>query len=132
GPPLAERAARWAWKRRNGVPVAAAAGVAALLLLLFGRLGWDAYQESRLGRLVLTTDGRPLQVEVFGAEQESLLHSFAAPQAITLPAGTYRLRLSAPGHLSETLAGDVKRGEEHAYPLALRGPLLWPGLSLAD
>jgi outer membrane protein assembly factor BamB len=116
-----ERAARWVRKNRRSAAVAGLAAAASALLIAAGVTMWNAYKESLNGRMSLTTDGPSLVAEVLDDRDELVIPSFPVPnpEPVVLPAGSYRVRLSATGVLSETWRMDVPRGDLVTYPVKL-------------
>jgi outer membrane protein assembly factor BamB/tRNA A-37 threonylcarbamoyl transferase component Bud32 len=132
-PSLAEKAARWARKQRSSAVAAAVAAAAAVLLLVGSYFAWGWYTEGLKGQLVLTTDGPGLEAEVLKDNDELVLPPFAvsaAPQTISLPARNYRVRLSAPGPLSETYHVVVEQGVQQPYEVRLGDRQFWPPLDV--
>lgn len=118
---LVERAVRWSRKHRRSTAVAGLAAVASALLIAVGVTVWNAYKESLNGRLSLTTEGPSLVAEVLDDHDELVIPGFPVPnpEPVVLPAGSYRVRLSASGTLSETWRMDVPRGDPVTYPVKL-------------
>ncbi|MFN0051920.1 MAG: protein kinase domain-containing protein [Planctomycetales bacterium] len=118
---LAERAARWAKKHRRSTAVSAATAALSLLVIVGGFFGWNAYQESLKGRLSLTTEGPALVAEVLDDRDELVIPSFPVPtpQPVVLPAGSYHVRLSGSGQLSETWQIEIERGRHHTHAVKL-------------
>jgi tRNA A-37 threonylcarbamoyl transferase component Bud32/outer membrane protein assembly factor BamB len=103
------------WLKRQGRAfrvVVATAGVAALVLLVV-LLVLDWRHHARMGSLELSTNGQALRAEVFAEDGVTLVvPPLTAPtqEPLRLPEGNYRVRLSAPQHLGETISLFVKRG----------------------
>jgi serine/threonine protein kinase len=118
---LYERAKRWGKKHQRSTVVSAVTAVISLLLIAFSLGSWHAYQNSKLGRLMLSTDGPTLVAEVLNDEDELIVPSFPVPnpQPVALPAGSYRVRLSGAGALSETWQMDVEKGITRSYAVSL-------------
>lgn len=123
---LAERAVRWSRKHRRSTVVSAISAAVSLLVIVGAFLGWNAYQESLKGHLTLTTEGPALVAEVLNDRDELVIPSFPVPtpQPAVLPAGSYRVRISGSGLLSETWQIDVERGQKHPYAVNLLDRLL--------
>jgi serine/threonine protein kinase len=129
-----ERAVRWVRKRRRGVVLAVAPAVASVLLVVGAVFSQLWYNESQLGHVALTTDGPMLLAELLDENDELAMPAFSVPtaQPVALPAGSYRLRLSASGLLSETWRLHVERGIEREYPVRLGDQLLWPPIEVKN
>jgi serine/threonine protein kinase/outer membrane protein assembly factor BamB len=143
-PSWAERSWRWLRKQHRNVALTAAAAAATLLVAVVGLAGWLAYQDWRLGHILLKSDRPPLVSELLDQRDELAVPSFTVPtqEPIAIPAGEYRLRLSAPGRLSETFGVFVDRGaqalqsslnleDQLLEPAGGRGPSLNVDLSYA-
>jgi tRNA A-37 threonylcarbamoyl transferase component Bud32 len=136
-PSVPEQALRWARKHRRSTTVAAVSALASVMLLVAMAGGWGIYRRSQLGRVLLTTSEPLLQAEVLAPyRDEAVLPSFSLPtrQPVPMPAGSYRVRLSAPDRLSETLQLQVERGARDGFHVALADPTLFPPfpISMAD
>jgi outer membrane protein assembly factor BamB len=130
-----ERAARWVRKRRRGIKVTAATAAASVLLVVLAVFGWQWYMESRLGRVMLTTDGPPLAAEVLFEDRDDLVvKPFTLPtqEPVSLPAGSYRLRLSGQGLLSETWQFLVRKGTQQQLSVRLGAGELWDPIPAAQ
>ncbi|MBI3865392.1 MAG: protein kinase [Planctomycetia bacterium] len=129
---LAERLARWSRKHRRSTAVSAVTAAASVLVIVGTYLGWSAYQESLLGQLLLKTDGPSLVAEVLDDNDEPIMPGFPVPtpQPVTLRAGTYRVRLSGSGQLSETWQMDVERGRTKEFPVKLLDRLVGPPIEI--
>lgn len=114
--PLA-RGGKWAWKQRKALFIAAAAMVVGTLLTYGGWSGWSAYQQWRSGELVLTTTRSQVVAELTNEAGELAIPRFAVPTPtpVSVPAGEYRMRLSAPGRWSEEYQLTVHRGQREEY-----------------
>ncbi len=126
-----ERAWRWAKKRRRNLALTAVTAVVAALLALGGLSAWRSYQEHQLGRLLLTTDGPYLRAEVLNERDEAVVPAFTVPaqEWVLLAPGSYRVRLSCPGLLSETLQVAIERGAKHQFKVDLEARQLWEPLA---
>jgi outer membrane protein assembly factor BamB/predicted Ser/Thr protein kinase len=127
-PRLAERAVRWARKQQRSVLVATLAASASVLLVLGTLFGRSWYLDAQLGYLVLRTDEPFITAEIVKDESDEVVRDgFSVPtqQPVTLPAGDYRVRLSAPGFVSETYRLLVDRGGRHDFQVGLGERRLW-------
>jgi outer membrane protein assembly factor BamB len=133
-PGLTERAGRWVRKQRRSVLVAGATAAASVLLIAAAFFAWSWYAESQLGSIRLTTDGPALTAEVFAEADGGVpLQRFTVPteEPVRLPTGSYRVRLSKPGLLSETHQLFVHRGLEQRFDVGLGDRELWPPLDVS-
>ena len=101
---------------------------AVLVLEVVAIVAWWTYSGWRQGRVVLTNDGPPLNVQVLGETAHDPIGEpvdLIARSTLTLPAGDYRLRVAGDGQLSRTSRMAVNRGETTAHALNLgQGRLL--------
>jgi predicted Ser/Thr protein kinase len=124
-PSLPERLGVWMKQQGRTFKVAAiSAGVVALVLLV-GLLILDWRRHARMGGLDLATNGLALRAEVFSEDgNDPVTPPFTAPtqDPLRLTEGNYRVRLSAPYQLSETISLFVQRGltEKHEIDLSAR------------
>ncbi len=128
---LVEKSVRWLKRQRRTVGVAAAAAVAAVLLASGAALGWTAYTRSQLANLGLTTNEPHLAAEILQAETgESIVPGVSLPtrQPLDLPAGAYRVRLSAPEKPTETYDLRLFQGESRSFDVRLGESQLWEPL----
>jgi outer membrane protein assembly factor BamB/tRNA A-37 threonylcarbamoyl transferase component Bud32 len=109
-PSPVERAVRWARKQRRSAVLAGATAAASVLLVVAALVAWGWYREATLGHLVLTTEVPFLQAEVLDPDGQAVRQFFVPhpvfggqQEPVDVPAGDYRLRLLAPGQLSEDL-----------------------------
>jgi tRNA A-37 threonylcarbamoyl transferase component Bud32 len=122
------RAVRLARKNRRSIAAASIAFVISALLVVAGFLGWRWYDQSITGRLTLGTDGTALTAEILQDDRdEPAAEEFTAPNRapLSLPEGTYRVRLAAPGQLSETFRLSVERGWTRSFSVRLDDRRLW-------
>jgi hypothetical protein len=128
-PGLGERAGRWVRKNKRSVVQVSVVALLATVLMLGTLFGGRAYVASREGWLHLDTDGPALTAEVFKGEEEGgeLVTRFTVPTAepVRLWEGTYRVRLSKPGLLSQTWRLLVERGATHRYQVGLNERQMW-------
>ncbi len=127
-PSLAERTMRWAKKQRASAVIAGVAAVVAVVLMVGGYFAYDAYRAAQMSHLSLTTDGPALVAEVLDGQDELVVSSFPVPtpQPVALPAGSYRLRLSGSGQLSENWDITLERGRHHDIPVKMFERFLGP------
>ena len=110
----------------------AAWSVAVVLLLELASLAaWWAFSTWRLGRVVLTTEGPPLEVQVLTESGDAPIGEPVAlvPSAtLALPHGDYRLRVRGMGQLGRTYRMAVNGGETLEHMINLdEGRLLGEG-----
>jgi outer membrane protein assembly factor BamB/tRNA A-37 threonylcarbamoyl transferase component Bud32 len=132
-PSLAEQVLRWARRQRRSAVLAAVTAAASVLLVIGASFAWGWYTEWQMGQLVLTTEGPGLEAEILDDTNEPAQPSFAvsaARQSRSLKAGTYRLRLSAPGQLSETFQVLVEQGVQRSFAVNLGDRQLWEPLDI--
>ena len=130
---LPERAARWVRKNRRMVSVAATAAAVSVLLVAGGIVISSLYHQSQLAHVTLKTEGPNLVAEVLEADQDrAVLPSFTVPTAepVALLAGSYRVRVSAPGRAAETSQLLVDSGIGPYLTVGLKQQLLWDPISL--
>ena len=130
---LPERGRALGSQNRRSVALVASAAVVSTLLVVGGILISSQYNQSQLGHVGLKTDGPNLVAEVLEAGQDRpVVPSFTVPttEPVTLPAGSYRLRLSTPGQAAETTQLLVERGQQRDYTVGLKQQLLWDPISL--
>jgi tRNA A-37 threonylcarbamoyl transferase component Bud32/outer membrane protein assembly factor BamB len=126
-PGLAEVAVRWARKQRRSAILTGAAAAVSVLLMVAGIFGWQWYAASRLGSVMLTTEGPPLEAEVLDENDQPVIPQFSVPtrQPVSLPAGMYHLRLSAAGRLSETYRLLVLQGLQQSFDIGISDRQAW-------
>lgn len=127
-PSLPERMMRWMRRHRRSTGVAAISAGVGMVLVAGGLLGWQQHQESRLGRLALSAAGPNVVAEVLDADGQLVTPTFPipTPAPVSLPAGTYQVRLSASGMLSETWPVEIQPRQIYQDRLYLRPRWLWP------
>jgi tRNA A-37 threonylcarbamoyl transferase component Bud32 len=129
-----EHAGRWARRHRKALILSSVSAALACLVLVCSFLAWKGYRESRLGYLMLTTNGQAYDAEVLNAKGQPVLEAFTAPtrQPIALESGMYTLRLSGPGRLSEESQFLVEQGDERHFRVDLDEQLLWAPLAVPN
>ncbi len=104
------------------VRIVATSVAATLIVLLAGFAVWRFYAWSRLGWIVLTSDGTPLRAQVLAESGDVTIgepFDLVTQVTLALPAGDYQLRVSAVGRLSRAYRFAVNRGETQTHPLSL-------------
>ena len=117
--PLHERMTRYVRKRRKAISLGSMVVAATTLLIVGSFLAWRSYNESRLGRVLLSTDGPPLTAQVLsetGDEAVGEPFAIGTHTVASLPADQYRLRVDGPGILGQTYRFGVNRGELGTLP----------------
>ena len=126
------RTTRWVKKRRKMATTMAAVAACVAALFVVGFLAWRTHEESLLGHLSLTTSGPTLVAEVLDKDDRPVVPSFPVPssQPVALHEGSYQVRLSSPGMLSQTYPLEVERGSNHYVDARLEDRWMWPPLEL--
>lgn len=116
-PSAVDRAGRWLRRQRRSVAVAVAAALAAALLLAGGWAARYAYLQSRLGTLSINTDAVALVADVLDEQGRSIVPRVGVPtdEPVSLPAGSYEVRVSGRSALSETYQLLVRPGQSHRF-----------------
>ena len=131
---VVERLMRRSRKHRRMIISASIAIVATIVLITGGSLAWNWYSTSQLGGLTLTTTGDPLTAEVLDDRGEPVVEPFTVPteRPVELPHGTYRVRLSAPGQMSQTSQVTIRKDltHVHQFRVDLTHQELWEPLTL--
>ncbi len=137
---LVEQAARWFKQQKRSVGIAAAAVAATIFVVVGSLIAWQIHGQAKLGYVTLNTpregDQRAEVAEVLSLNDEPVGSPFTLPtkEPVALPEGAYRLRLTAPGKVSQTYLFDVAAGSQQThevglanetvgYPIALRSPV---------
>jgi serine/threonine protein kinase len=126
------RATRWVKKRRKMATTMAAVATCVAALFVGGFVTWRLHEESLLGRLNVSTSGPSLVAEVLDNDDRPVVPSFPVPssQPVALREGSYQVRLSSPGMLSQTYPLEVERGSNHYVDARLEDRWMWPPLEL--
>ena len=97
---------RYVRKRRKAIGLGSMVVAATTLLIVGSFLAWRSYNDSRLGRVLLSTDGPPLTAQVLsesGEEQIGEPFAVGSRTVVSLPADAYRLRVEGPGILGRDI-----------------------------
>jgi len=139
-PGLAERALRWAQTQRRSAVLIVLAATASALLLSGGILGWNAWAESRLGQLTVSTPGIPFGVEVFDEQSRPIVKPFPtsisgfatvfATDPVKVPAGDCTVLLTAPAARGQPYQLLVQRGKTYSFNLAPEPRRPWEPLRI--
>ncbi len=99
----AERLWRFAWTKRRNMGISVTAAAITLILIVCSFAVQTIYNQFQLGYVTIKTEGPALTAELLGEHYDSVLQTFSVPseEPEPIPAGSYRLRLSAPGLQSE-------------------------------
>lgn len=126
-PGAAERSVRWVRKQRRSVAVASVATAVSALLLIGGFVAWLGYRQWRIGDVSFNSDGSLLGAEMLDAHDEPAAPRFMIPtQApLSLPMGSYELRLTGANLLSETYQLFVERGARRDFKIPADDRPLW-------
>ncbi len=126
------RASRWVKKHRRTAGAMAAVAACVAALLVGGFLVWRSHEESLLGKLSLSTSGPSLVAEVLDKDERPVVPSFPVPtsQPVALREGSYRMRLSSPGMLSQSYPLEITPGSNTASDAQLEDRWLWPPMEL--
>ena len=115
-PSVVRRTLLWARKHRRSAAVAVVTAFLIVPLTIAAFVAWNRYREWRdrfpLCQIDLATDGPPLKAEILDERDELVVPTFTVPtqRPVRVPAGSYRVRFSAPGRLSETFLTDAGPG----------------------
>lgn len=127
-----ERAARWMQRRSQPLWTATLTGLAVAILLAIGLIGRFAYQQSLLGYVDLQTNEEEgyLVATIFDEHQRQVdRQTLPTQQAIALPEGSYRVRVSGARTMSKDVQLEVQRGsrrQPYSPVLSLKDTQLWP------
>lgn len=126
-PRVLERGARWFKQHRRMVLTASSSSLLAVLLAAGGVSAWRAYATARMGQLRLSSTTPGAVAEILDEQGRTLLPLFPIPneQPVSIPPGSYRVRVCAPGQLSETWPLDVSPKETVSTSLDLKSRWLW-------
>jgi outer membrane protein assembly factor BamB len=131
-PSLPERLGLWLKRQSRAFQVSAATAAVAAVLLLTVLLILDVGHQARLGWVAFDTHGPALKAEVFAEDNITtpVVPPFTVPtqQPFGLPAGDYRVRLSAEFLLSDTVPLPVQPGKLVECRSRLSRSLLWDPL----
>lgn len=126
-PALVERAVRWVRQHRRIATVAAGSALASALLLGVGVWAWRAQRDANLGQLRLATSSPGLWGEVLDGHGVPVGPPTAIPneEPLSLPAGSYQVRIAASGVPSETWPVEIRAGEVARRSVGLPPRWLW-------
>ena len=127
-PRLLERTTRWVRQHRRLVTTAVLSATASVLVAAAGLVTWESYTAARLGRLQLSASTAGALAEVLDGQGHPVVPLFPVPhdRPITLPAGSYQVRLSAPETLSETWPIEISARSQIRHTLDFTSRWLWP------
>ncbi len=127
-----ERAVRWLRRRSQPLQVAAFTGLAVVICIAAGLLGYFAYQQSILGYVDLGTREEEgyLVATIYDDDQRQIeRQTLPTQEPIALPEGRYRVRLSGARRMSKDIQLEVQRGsrrQPYSPELSLQDTELWP------
>ncbi len=129
---LWEKTARWARKNQRGALISGISVAASLFFLIGGLYFAHAYRESQLGQLSFTTNGPLLVAEILNPHDQQVLTRLPVPtsQPVKLPEGDYRVRMNAPGKLSEDWQIRLEKGQRREIPIRLLDRALAPAFDI--
>ena len=107
---------------RRAIRVAAASAAATALVILGGIGAWRYFNDQRLGRIELSTDGPPLSVQVYDEAGERPIGEpvdLVTKTTLSLREGDYRLRVNGAGRMGRTYRFLVNRGATVDHQLSL-------------
>ncbi len=124
---IAERIVRYSRKQKKPIAIALVAAVASVALVVCGWLALSWYRTSRIGEIVLSTDGAPLSGAWVGDDDEPISPEFAIGVKTTLEVeeGDHRLKVWAKGLPSQIMSTASIRGTTQNFKLGLGEHLLW-------
>ena len=109
-------------RRRRGIAYAIAAIAAAFVVGAASIGGWRYYNESKLGRVELLTEGEPVVAQVLDESRDLAVgepFDLATRAVVSLPEGDYRLRVNGVGRMGRTYRFAVNRGETQAHTVSI-------------
>ena len=120
-------------RNRRQVKVAAVSVVVGMLVMIAAAIAVRSYRVSQTAHLEFTTDGTGITAEIVDEFDQPVVPSFPVPTTapVAVPAGAWRIRLTAPGLLSETWPLEVQPGEKRQRPVRLHARWMWPPLPLS-
>lgn len=128
-PSWLEQGLRWARKNRRTASTALAAAVFSATFALAALASLGAYREAQLGRFTLESDEEVPYAEVFHERSDTLAAPrFTVPtlEPLALPGGSYRVRVEAPGRLSDLHQLFLEQGGRMSFTANRSERWLWP------
>lgn len=123
---VVERSVRWLRRQQRSVKLAVAVATATVLVTLASIAAWLAYEAAGQGSLQLGAATPPLLVEILDQAERPLRVETAPMQnPVKLSAGTYQVRVSAEGELSESYDARIMPGKDLEFSLDSDAQLLW-------
>ncbi|MDX1926064.1 MAG: protein kinase [Pirellulaceae bacterium] len=106
-----EQAARWLKQNRRSVSQVSTAAMVTLAVTLTLLLGWSSYQSWNMSSLKLLALEPPLFAEILDDTGKSMrTETLPMQNAANLPAGDYKVRISADGSFSQDFDVNLARG----------------------
>ena len=133
---IAERTARWFKQQRRSVGIAATAVVATITLVVGSFIAWQTHHQAQLGYVTFDTQReselRAEEAELLSLDDQTVIAPFTLPtkEPISVAAGAYRLRLTAPARLSHTYLLDIAPGAQIQHEVALTRETVGHAISL--
>lgn len=110
-----EQAARWLKQNRRSVSQVSTAAMVTLAVTLTSLLGWSSYQSWNMSSLQLNALQPQLVAEVLDDSGKPIrTETLPMQNATNLPAGDYKVRVSAEGSLSQDFNVSLDRGARNA------------------
>ncbi|TXT23002.1 MAG: serine/threonine protein kinase [Planctomycetota bacterium] len=122
---LAEQTARWFKQQKRTVGIVVVAAVATKFMVVGSLIAWQMHSQAQLGYLTLDTPRddalRADVAEVLSLNDEPIGSPFTLPtkEPVALPAGAYRLRLTAPSKVSRDYLFDIAAGQQVKFDVGL-------------
>lgn len=132
-PSWVERTRRWIRQHQRLLALAALSASTAVLAALGGWHLWRSYADSRLARLEFGSTNPGAVAEILDIDGNAIVPRIPVPHESPVPlaAGSYVIRLSAPGILSETWPLEVAPRARMRHNLSLNPHWLWEPRELA-
>jgi serine/threonine protein kinase len=131
-PSLIERSARWLHRHRRSAALIGVTAAAAMLFMALGLSGVEQWRQWQKGSLFLRNEGPVLTGELLDEQGRRVQPRFTVPteEALSVPAGSYNLRLQGRGFIDEMFQVRIERGKEMEFDGNLNDQWLWPPLAV--
>jgi serine/threonine protein kinase len=129
-PNLVERSARWLRRHRRSAALVGVTAAAAGVLMAVGLTAVEQWRQWQQGSLFLSNEGPVLTGELLDEQGRRMLPRFTVPteEALSVPAGSYNLRLQGRGFLDEVFKVRIERGKELEFDGNLNDQRMWQPL----